>query len=94
MSARDQRLLRKKWRENARKRREVKKIQRQTQKMLNEETAALSPIPLNSPSASLITLQPSTSRVSSWKAVVARNRRILKSENMYLRQRLQALENK
>lgn len=96
LNARDQRNLRKKWREDARKRREVMKIQRRTEKIIQEGTPPSSPIPSGSltPTASSLHPQPSSSRVISGKSIAARNKRILKSENIYLRQRLQVLESK
>ncbi|KAL0869426.1 hypothetical protein ABMA27_007661 [Loxostege sticticalis] len=83
---RDQRKLRKKWREDSKKRREIKKIQRSAQNLLDRETPPPSPASLPS---SL-----SSSRVSSGKIIAARNRRRLANENLHLRHQLKNLERK
>lgn len=95
ISTREQRNLRKKWREDAKKRRVIKKIQRRTKEIIREGTPPSSPSRPHSPALTNSSLrQPSTSRVTTGKSVAARNRRMIKSENIYLRKRLQALENK
>ncbi|CAG9786535.1 unnamed protein product [Diatraea saccharalis] len=77
---RQQRQIRKMWREKAKVRREKEKIRKQTNKILLNT-------PPSSPSSSF-------SRVELGRAVSARNRRRLKAKNDYLSFRLQLLEKK
>ncbi|XP_062532769.1 uncharacterized protein LOC134198688 isoform X1 [Bombyx mori] len=86
LKPRDQRQLRKMWREKAKLRREKEKIKRTTEQMLHENTPPSSPQPSSSSS--------SFSRIRSGKAVAARNKRRLKAKNEYLINRLIVLERK
>lgn len=76
---REQRKIRKMWREKSKLRREKVKLRKRTEEMLNENTP-----PLSSSS--------SFSRIGSGRAVSARNRRLLKAENEFLFNRLKQIE--
>ncbi|KAL4708242.1 hypothetical protein ACJJTC_013811 [Scirpophaga incertulas] len=75
---RQQRQMRKMWREKSKLRREKEKIKKRTDKILNDT-------PPSSPSSSF-------SRIACGKAVSARNRRRLKAKNEFLTMKLQLLE--
>lgn len=77
---RQQRQIRKMWREKAKIRREKEKIRKRTEIILNDT-------PPSSPSSRF-------SRISSGRAVSARNRRRLKAKTEFLTLRLQLLEKK
>lgn len=76
---REQRQIRKMWREKSKIRREKEKLKKRTEEMLNENTPTLSP-------------SSSFSRAVSGRAVSARNRRLLKVKNEYLINRLYHVE--
>lgn len=78
---REQRQIRKIWREKSKLRREKEKMKKRTEEILAENT------PPSSPGSSF-------SRVSAGRAVSARNRRRLKMKNEYLSYRLNFLEKK
>lgn len=98
LNVKDQKKLRKKWREDARKRRERKKLERSTELLIEERTPPSTRIYI--PRDSSVTTEyslyphPPSTRPSSDKSIAARSRRSLKSENIYLRQRLEELEKK
>lgn len=78
---REQRQIRKIWREKSKIRRDKEKLKKRTEELLNENTPPTSPAP-------------STSRILTGRAVSARNRRKLKAINLRLCTTLKLLEKK